>query len=327
MDTRHLLVYLSWETIRRWKHDYPTGQVGDLAPYAYGSDQVRLARLARPGDVVWVLSSPHFAHYRLPPSLIARLHVNQAVDQYSPGEVRVNIPPPSAGWRYVVLANREHSHYYPLNNAYSTLLSLTFAGSAPSLRNCPHCERLVAQGKGLYAGLPAHLQTIRQLAPGEETALEAFAGAVAEGQVVFLSYRWAEATPLAIRLAERLSAQGVACWWDQWMVPDCVAEEGIRLNRDLLSAALTDGIRQSTWMVALVTATYYTNGWTAYEWQRAGEEMNNPRRARPLRRAEVLLGGDTSRQADLVLAAAEADSLAAQLLAAMEKPHHLPPAC
>jgi hypothetical protein len=155
--------------------------------------------------------------------------------------------------------------------------------------------------------------------------LEAFACAVDEGQVVFLSYRWAEATPLAIRLAEQLSERGVACWWDQWMVPQFVAEEEILLDRDLLSAALTDGIRQSTWMVALVTATYYTSWWTAYEWQRAGEEINNPRRARPLRRAEVLLGGDTSRQADLVLAAAEADCLAAQLLAEMGKPHHLPP--
>jgi hypothetical protein len=326
MDTRHLLVYLSWETVRRWKHDYPAGRMDDKAPYAYGSDQARLFRLARPGDVVWVLSSPRFAHYRLPPSLIARLQVNQVVDQYAPGEARVDIPPPSAGWRYVVLAEREHSRYYPLNNAYSTLLALTFAGGAPSLRDCPHCELLVAQGKGLYAGLPAHLQTIRQVAPGAETALEAFAGAVAEGQVVFLSYRWSEASSLAIRLAERLSEQGVACWWDQWMVPHCVAEEDIRLDRDLLSAALTDGIRQSTWMVALVTATYHTHWWTAYEWQRAGEEMNNPRRARPLRRAEVLLGGDTSHQADLVLAAAEADYLAAQLLAEMEKRHRLPPA-
>jgi hypothetical protein len=328
LDTRHLLVYLSWETIRRWKQDYPPGdQIGDKAPFAYGSDQARLGRLARPGDVLWVLSSPRFARYRLPPTLVARLQVERLVDQRAPGkEVRlVNIPQPSAGWRYVVLADREYSRYYPLNNAYSTLLSLSFAGGAPSLRDCPHCEQLVAGGKGLYAGLPAHLQTIRQLAPGAETTLEAFAGAVAEGQVVFLSYRWSEATPLAMRLAAHLSERGVACWWDQWMVPQCVAEEDIRLDRDLLSAALTDGIRQSTWMVALVTATYYTSWWTAYEWQRAGEEMNNPRRARPLRRAEVLLGGDTSRQADLVLAAAEADSLAAQLLAAMEKSPRLPP--
>jgi hypothetical protein len=47
--------------------------------------------------------------------------------------------------------------------------------------------------------------------------------------------------------------------------------------------------------------------------------MNNPRRARPLRRAEVLLGGQASDQADLVLAAAEADVLAARLRAEMEK--------
>jgi hypothetical protein len=68
-----------------------------------------------------------------------------------------------------------------------------------------------------------------------------------------------------------------------------------------------------------VTPTYYSSRWTAQEWQRAGEEVNNPRRARPLRRAEVLLGGQAGGQADLVLTAADADRLAEQLLAAIEE--------
>jgi hypothetical protein len=319
MDSHHLLVYVSWDTIRSWKQQYPSGKVAEKAPYAYGSDQVRLGRLARPGDVVWVLSAPRFGGYRLPPSLIARLQVAQVVDQRSPGGAKVDIPQPSALWRYVVLADRDHSRYYPLNNAYPTLLSLTFAGGAPGLHNCPHCDRLVAAGKGLYAGLPAHLQTVRQLARGAETRLEAFAHAVAEGQVVFLSYRWVEAAPLAIALVERLTGQGVVCWWDHWMMPGRVTRGDIHVDEALLSAALADGLRQSTWVVALVTPTYHCSRWTAQEWQRAGEELNNPRRARQLRRAEVLLGGETSGQADLVLPAADADQLADQLLAAIEK--------
>ena len=32
MGTRHLLVYLSWETLRRWKRDYPAGRLDDKAP-------------------------------------------------------------------------------------------------------------------------------------------------------------------------------------------------------------------------------------------------------------------------------------------------------
>ena len=319
MDTRHLLVYLSWETIRRWKQDYPSGKVGEKAPYAYASDQVRLGRLARPGDVVWVLSAPRFARYRLPPSLIARLQVDRLVDQRAPGAVKVDIPQPSALWRYVVLADREHSRYYPLNNAYSTLLSLAFAGGAAGLRDCPHCERLVSAGQGLYAGLPAHLQTVRQLAPGAETALEDFARAVAGGQVVFLSYRRSEAGPLAMALVERLTAQGVACWWDHRMMPGRVARGQVQVDKALLAAVLADGLRQSTWVVALATPTYPCSRWTVEEWQRSGEEMRNLRRTRPLRRAVVLLGGEPGSQADLVLPAANADYLADQLLAAMEK--------
>jgi len=319
MDTRHLLVYLSWETIRHWKRDYPAGRVGDRAPYAYGSDQVRLGRLARPEDVVWVLSAPRFAHYRLPPSLIARLQVDCVVDQRAPGTIKVDIPQSSALWRYVVLAGREQSRYYPLNNAYPTLRSLTFAGAAPGLRDCPHCERLAAQGRELYAGLPAHLQTVRQLAPGAELLMEDFARAVAGGQVVFLSYRRSEAGPLAVALVERLTAQGVACWWDHRMIPESVARGQFHVDKALLEAALDDGLRQSTWLVALVTPTYASGEWTAREWRWAGEELGNLRRARPLRRAEVLLGGRASGQADLVLPAGSADCLATQLLAAMEK--------
>ncbi len=324
MDPRHLLVYVSWEVIRRWKRGRrPDRPVAADAPYAYGSAQIRLARLARPGDVVWVLTAPRFAGYRLPPSLIARLQVAQVADRQTPAGLTAPIPPDfDPRWRYVVLAQPPPaSRYYPLNNAYQTLLALTFVGRAPTLRDCPHCQRLVTEQKRLYAGLPAHLQTVRHLTPGAGTALEAFARAVAEGQIVFLSYRRAEAAPLAMALVERLTGQGVACWWDHWMLPGRVARGDTRIDNDLLSAVLADGLRQSTWAVALVTPTFHRSRWTAREWTLAGEERDNPRRARPLRRIEVLLGGEASGQADVVLPGAEVgpNRLAAQLLAAIEE--------
>jgi hypothetical protein len=324
MDPRHLLVYVSWDVIRRWKRGRrPDPPVAAAAPYAYGSAQVRLARLARPGDVIWVLTAPRFAGYRLPPSLIARLQVAQVVDRQTPAGLTAPIPPDfDPRWRYVALAQPPPaSRYYPLNNAYQTLLALTFVGRAPTLRDCPHCQQLVAEQKRLYAGLPAHLQTVRHLTPGAGAALEAFARAVAEGQIVFLSYRRAEAAPLATTLMEHLTDQGVACWWDHWMLPGRVARGDTRIDNDLLSAVLADGLRQSTWAVALVTPLFHRSRWTAQEWTLAGEERDNPRRTRPLRRIEVLLGGEASGQADVVLPGAGVDPnrLAAQLLVAINE--------
>ncbi len=320
MSPRHLMVYVKWSVIREWKRRRPSeeaDQTRPALPFAYASNQVRLFQRARPGDVVWVLSAPRFASYRLPPSLIARLQVRQVVDRQSPASADVFIPEAVEGWgRYVVLANRSQSTYYPLNNAYRALLSLTFAGKAPPLRDCPHCKRLYEAGRGLYAGIPAHLQTVRQLAPGSGGVMETFARTVENGQIVFLSYRRSEAGPRAMRLVERLADNDVSCWYDHWMIPEPVAKGAVSIDDALLSAALTDGLRQSTYFVALVTPTYHHSKWTAKEWQSAVEERTNLRRRRPLRLVEISMSDKASGEADIVIQD-EGTDLGEQLLASV----------
>lgn len=318
MNPRHLMVYVKWPVIQEWKRRQRSERF-DLTepalPFAYASDQVRLFQRARPGDVVWVLSAPRFADYRLPPSLIARLQVHDVVDRQSPCSADVPIPKAVEGLgRYVVLANRSQSAYYPLNNAYHTLLSLTFAGKAPTLRNCPHCKRLYEAGQGLYAGIPAHLQTVRQLAPGSGAIMDTFARTVESGHIAFLSYRRREAGPRAMKLVEGLTDNEVSCWYDHWMIPEPVAKGDVLIDDDLLSAALTDGLRQSTYFVALVTPTYHRAKWTAQEWQSAVEERTSPRRRRPLWLVEIAMGGKASDQADIVIQD-EGNDLGEQLLA------------
>lgn len=304
MKRHHFIVYVTWSVIQKWKRRHRTDGSDETQPelpYAYASNQVRLFRRAKPGDVVWVLSSPHFSGYRLPPSLIARLKVSKIVDQQSPVSANISIPEAVKGWQYVVLADPSQSLYYPINNAYHTLLSLTFEGKSPTMQNCPHCKNLYEEGKGLYAGIPSHLQTVRQLAPISGDKMEIFSNSVANGQIFFLSYRRSEVGPRVLRLVERLTDENISCWYDNWMIPRPIARGDIIINEKLLSAVLIDGMRQSTYFLAMVTSTYHRKKWTELEWQNAIQERTNQRRRRPLRLVEIMMGGKASGQADFVI--------------------------
>ncbi|MFQ5771984.1 MAG: toll/interleukin-1 receptor domain-containing protein [bacterium] len=313
---RHLLVFLKWDELLAWKRQRkPDRSLAEEAPYAYGSAQVRISR-ARPRDVVWVVTAPRFAEYRLPPSLVARLQVRRVVDRkkLTAAEIKELIPGSfKEKWRYVVLSDREHSYYYPLNNAYKILKEVSFAGSSPKLdpENCNHCQRLLATKKQVYSGLPAHLQTVRHLIPGSETSLEKFAREVANGFIVFLSYRRKEASQVAKDLVEKLNEKGAYCWLDNLMIP-----QNVKVDDQLLTAVLADGLRQSTLFVALVTSQYHSNKWTAIEWQRGRKELNNPHRTRPLQQVEIQMGGKPKGEPQNIIPAArfDAEKLASRLL-------------
>ncbi len=297
MAKRNLLVYLTWETLIQWKKERKPGRnINEDAPYAYGSDQIRLYKLARPGDVLWVICSPRFGPYRLPPSLIARLVVSKVVDQEDP---KINertifkIPKASEKWQYVALANREKSRYYSLNNAYQALTSLTFISDKSKLdpETCAHCQKLIESGGELYAGLPSHLQTIREIAPEAEPIMQEFAAQVAQGRIIFLSYRRSEAGEVAKDMVRELNKGSVYCWLDNLVMPQRVAKGYKLVDDDVLVSALRDGVRQSTMFVALLTPTYHSSRWTRLEWGEAVGEMANPRRARPLQLIMAKLGG------------------------------------
>ncbi len=302
MAKRHFLVYLGWDTLLDWRKQRTVGKpIHEDAPFAYGSDQIRMQRLVRPSDILWIICSPRFGPYRLPPSLIAHLEVCGVVDQALLGPAKctfIKIPKASEPWRYVALANRKKSRYYPLNNAYRTLISLTFVGKQSTLNpnECDHCQKLIGREKRkpateLYAGLPSHLQTIRQIAPGEEKQLEEFAAKVVGGRMIFLSYRHIDAGEMAAELFLELEKRRVYTWLDNQVMPQQVTKGRKRVAENVLSGALSDGVRQSTLFVALVTQTYFDKPWTKLEWDEALKEMANPRRARPLRVLAVRMGG------------------------------------
>lgn len=131
------MVYVKWSIIDRWKREekafrqYQRGEVGEGAPYAYGSAQCCLYTLSEPGTVIWVVSSPRFSGRLLPPTIIARLCVRNRINRKDSSYDATEIPSYfSKKWHYVVLAGRPpESFYLPLNNASKEITTeLIFKG-------------------------------------------------------------------------------------------------------------------------------------------------------------------------------------------------------
>ena len=94
-------------------------------PYAFASGDEAFPRIA--GGVLWLVTSPHFGAYAIPPSLVARLEVIDVVPCNSAQAQDLDIEVlRSGGW--VALAARRRGAYLPVNNALHTLQQLRFRG-------------------------------------------------------------------------------------------------------------------------------------------------------------------------------------------------------
>ena len=84
------------------------------------------------GGVLWLISSPRYGAYRLPPSLIARLHITEVVSNDDQKADRIDPKVKRAG-KWIALADRDRSVYLPLNNALDVLRELWFQGRSKKL--------------------------------------------------------------------------------------------------------------------------------------------------------------------------------------------------
>lgn len=94
-------------------------------PYALASNDPAFRGIA--GGVLWLVSSPQYGKYRLPPSLVARLQIKDVVAEDDSVAEEIDSHVREAG-RWVALADRDRSVYLPLNNAFDVLCNLRFLG-------------------------------------------------------------------------------------------------------------------------------------------------------------------------------------------------------
>ncbi|HSG81079.1 MAG TPA: toll/interleukin-1 receptor domain-containing protein, partial [Gemmatimonadota bacterium] len=265
-----------------------------------------LHKRAKRGDILWIATLPRFGQHTAAPSLVAKLKIERRIDQCEDREARGAVPQfirkmwsptdRKKNWRYVVLASRRKSRYYPVNDAYDLLRRLKNDDGVPLL---PH--RLSAK---MYGSVGMHLQSIRALSTASGRQLLDFAARVEKRRNVFFSYRRGRKAAMVRDVAAQLTKGRVNCWVDENMMPGRIAKGEVKIKTKELKAAIANAVRQSDLFVAFVTLGYFSRRWTRYEWDVSEQELANTRRAgdRPFAREVVDLETARSkreREADL----------------------------
>jgi hypothetical protein len=303
---RHWVKYVRWDVIQRWRTGSDGGE--HVFPFAYGSRDPAFPGIR--GGTLWLVSAPRYGRYRMPPSLIARLHITDVVPR-DDARVRDVHPEVLHAGPWIGLAERDSTAYLPLNNANRVLHELRFQGRTDRLP--PEAPRsALATWPGPYSHLGGYFQRHRVLTPDSVDMLQDYAEAVWKGRRVFLSYRWRDdfTDDWLRELTNTLVASTVSCWWDRWDVPQQDLERIEKLLRDVLE----DAIHQSAFLVALMRPGYLESApnpneltWVRREWNWAGEEGERHRRHRMTRVAVVFGDQPASRDwiepgRDIVLA-------------------------
>ena len=164
-------------------------------PYAFASGDEAFPRIA--GGVLWLVTSPHFGAYRLPPSLVARLRSSMS----SPAILRrprtwtSRSCEAGGGWLWP-----PGGGLLPVNNALHTLQQLRFRGVVDRLPDLgmevaardhedhedqeEREEREDGDSLRLYSGIPGRFRRHRVVAAESAPVLEDYAAAVRSGRRV-----------------------------------------------------------------------------------------------------------------------------------------------
>jgi len=294
---RHWMKYVKWEWVKRWKARVRQERRHEETAYPYSFGSKDRAFLGFTGDVLWLVSLPDYDGYRQAPSLIARLDITAAGEYGSSAEFLDVAPEVRGSGHNIVLGRHDGESYFPINNMFHTLLELEFEGRAPRLADAYERRDTSRDAtRGPYFSLAQHFRKHRLLTPDSVDKIEDFAAAVREGRRAFISYRRSDfpqrrggALVFPEQLGIELTAQRIACWWDQWNLPGG-HDESSWLRPNLLEDLLEDAVRQAAWMVALMGPGYLASdddSWTRWEWQGAGALRTASGRRHEMRRLAV----------------------------------------
>ncbi len=291
--------YVSWDVVQGWRERVRSEgrAVEDAYPFAFASNDPAFRGFA--GAVLWLVTLPRFAGYRLAPSLVARLDVARVADRDADRQLLASVDPAVLdSGSLVALARRDTSFYLPLNNVFHVLTRPDFPQSArPLVETYDRRDASREDVLGPYVSLAGHFQRHRWLNRSSTDAVERFAAAVRAGRRAFLSYRRADfpglrdGPPWPERLGRALLDRDVSAWWDRWYLPQ--SDDGDEpVSPGLLEALLDDAVTQAAWFVALVGPGYIDAGddsWPRREWAQAGREVTRRGRRHAMRRVIVFL--------------------------------------
>lgn len=273
---RHFLQYVTREVdMGMGGRDCP---VAWDRPTCHANRDRRYQGRVAPGDVIWLVSAVRQRGRTLPPSLDARVVVDDG-----------------GGWspRYVASLRRAGRTVYPASLAsrwfpigddtalFTGLHALTSLGTATPILAAPRGGRTVAMRLAL-AG-----RRMRELTPESVERLVAWE-AVRTRPVVFISYSWCDGGAEMMDLAAALTAAGYHVWLDVAAVPRRVMDLNAPRIAEELRRGLGEAIASVDLVIAVETASYGAVGWTKWERKVAGDRAVSWRPG--VEGVEVLLG-------------------------------------
>jgi len=288
----HVLVYVDWEWIRAWKREELSRgvrkkeKVNRHHPYVYGSSNTTFGSYVKSGSIIWIWTCPEYADkpriHRLPPSLVARLHVKKVVSWESSDNPFRGLKTPERlkkKWKWIGLGCPHCSAYFPVNNVFEVFRGLFSRDKKGDERAIlPERGLPIAQNRSPYYSLPSLIRFPKRLGERGVSNLIEHADAVAGRQTVFVSYcRADDRDNFAGHLVEAMTERNLAPWLDMKAIPDRLATGAVKVDDVVLEQIFKDGIRQASGFVALVGDKYRSSRYAMEEWEIAKEAaMNNP---------------------------------------------------
>src|SRR3989304_417496 len=260
----HFMAYVRWDIILDWKaEEIKAGRLlksERLKPYAYGTGAPGISAKIKEGDIVWIFTIPKYDKYLSYPSLNTMITVAEVIDRQSEkDEKKLGLIPDyikahwnaekKKGWRYVIIGNRESSHYFPINNAYPLIVSNILQEKTIEV------ERKVS---GEHFGHVAqYFQTVRKINTEYKSKILEFQEKIDRSDTVFISYRRGRGARIIKMLAESLLKEGLNCWLDINRMPQDIPSSIDNQAKQYFMLEIKNAIEESKIFLAAKRDDYF----------------------------------------------------------------------
>jgi hypothetical protein len=266
----HILAYVQWSIISRWKRLVLKYAEDNEPIFLYGSnDDRQFEKYAKEGANLWIMAS----HKDYPPTLVAKLKRVKRIDHIRdtiPQELLREFKPLGKGKKYkYIVKGMKGSRFYGHNNALPVLHKLALLGDNGKL-NKKEEDRWIPKKHGIMLIRPHRIQNI--------TPLWDYAKKL-QKQTVFISWKHGDVKGrkhenLRIRnfvreFIRELNKEKYAVWIDELALPNYKPKTEDDVLMELL---LRQGLTQSQVLLAVASNHYgckspeSAKNWTKQEW-------------------------------------------------------------
>lgn len=226
-----------------------------VAPAYHTTDDERLAKSIKPGDVFWFVTIIQVGGILLPPSIDAKFVVGSRLKRMDIDGLEDEGSP--VGGKKFVFRPQKSSFYLPWCSAVKILEEFEFetAGGGPG---APLPKEIGHEDES-WRNWPYRLQRSRKLSKNDALLIEDWADRVRE-RTAFVSYSWADGAPLAAELAKLVSNLGASVWIDHFCMPRRISRGLAFAPNKKLEGYLESVVSQASGFLAIRTPGWSREG-------------------------------------------------------------------